>query len=516
MHVVVAIPPVHDFYVTPHRCSSLGALILKQRLQASGCTVTLYNFLTHKKKAAKINLPEPLHYLQPFLIKNETGKVSYFTQYHSFGLSVNECAETIVQEKPAICFISCFAFSYALQTIALAEAIKKLSPEILIVAGGAGPSVYPEYFIRNPSFDYVITGEAEVSVASFISCVNADDPHPEAVPNLYWKKGTQVVTPVFRTLSDTRSIDVVFAKTGENKNTVFLTTSVTRGCDKSCGFCSNHLTHGRNFRTAPLETVEKALKKYLRESGTDCEKRACINFEDDNLLIDSAYFLTLMKMCSTYFSEVSYIAENGIDYRMLTPESVDILIDAGMSKFNLSLASASAHSLAGQNRYLNLNHYHDVVCAITRRNIPCITYFICGFENDTINSIAETLHFLWKQPITIGISLFYAVPGISGFENRAVFDAVSPCCCNGSSAYPWNKSLSVSTLITSFRLSRYINLVKQENHTDSERELLQNIATEQRLFTLITTQSGVEIIPVPGMDRELQKMFFESLQNNKV
>jgi len=104
--------------------------------------------------------------------------------------------------------------------------------------------------------------------------------------------------------------------------------------------------------------------------------------------------------------------------------------------------------------------------------------------------------------------LFYAVPGIAGFENKAMFDMIAPCCCCGSSAYPWNKKLSTLTLITAFRISRYINLIKQNNQSESERELVTIIKKEQRLYTLIKSASGQIRIPVPHVDDELVTLFF--------
>ncbi len=95
----------------------------------------------------------------------------------------------------------------------------------------------------------------------------------------------------------------------------------------------------------------------------------------------------------------------------------------GLEKFNLSLASIDPEILETEKRPLLLEHYKEIVGTIASRNIPCITYFICGFKNDTKETIARTLAFLADQPVTIGISLFYPVPGIHGFENLKIFDA---------------------------------------------------------------------------------------------
>ncbi len=83
-----------------------------------------------------------------------------------------------------------------------------------------------------------------------------------------------------------------------------------------------------------------------------------------------------------------------------------------------------------------------------------------------------------------------------------------PYCCNSSSAYPWNQSLSTSTLITAFRLSRYVNLIKQKVKSDLEHKIVKVIQEKRKLFTFVKTNKSVEIIPVMNSDQELVEEFF--------
>jgi Fe-S oxidoreductase len=504
---VVAVPPVCDFYFTPHRFSAIGAKILCNLLSDNGIISSLHIFPLSKIKSKVLDIPQEISYLNDHLFPGEFGKLSYFTKYQRFGPPIEECATTICNESPDICFISSFAFSYSYEALILARHLKKIQPDLPIVLGGAGPSAYPLYFIKDRDIDFVLAGEAEVSLKPFLDAFIYKTIGYENVPNLYWKNEGKPTSNIPKIFSKSEDIDIIISNTYETKKSIYFSTSLTRGCTKTCRFCSNFLTHGNTFRTIPLDRVINAISSFSSIENPQ-NKRILINFEDDNLLLDTDYFLKVLKSFKKLLPEISFLAENGLDYTLLTPELVNELVDLGLAKFNLSLASIDPAILEIEKRPLLLEHYKKIVETIASRNVPCITYFICGFKDDTKETIARTLAFLANQPVTIGISLFYSVPGIHGFENLRLFDTIPPYCCNSSSAYPWNKSLSTSTLITAFRLSRYINLIKQDIKSDLEIKAIKLIQEKRKLFTFVKTRQGIEIVAVENSDQELVEEFF--------
>jgi hypothetical protein len=419
----------------------------------------------------------------------------------------------------------------------LARSFKRIAPRLPVILGGAGPSAHPHHFIRDPAVDFVLTHEAEASIGPFLAAVCGTGSF-EQVPNCYWKKGDEVRPPKVNLLTEAREISVVVSKAHETRTAVYYSTSLSRGCPKRCGFCSNFLTHGIPFRVAPLDGVRQALAgvqlangnramkpDVAREqtmpagSGRNFEvdsKKTFIVFEDDNLLFNKEYCFDVMRVFGESFREPSFLFENGIDYTLLSPGLIDRLAKAGVAKFNLSIGTADPASAKRENRPLDLDHYQEVAAAIGKRSIPCITYFICGLEADTKESVARTLAFLHSQPTSIGISLFYAVPGIKGYEDLSRFDGLSPLLCCGSSAYPWNGTLSTETMITAFRLSRFCNLVKQEKKSAQEEAAVRAVRETGRLFTFMKTKKGVELAPVERYDRELVELFFRKVSGNVI
>jgi hypothetical protein len=538
IRAAVIVPPVSDFYFTPHRFSCLGAQVVCRILSECGIPFVFFNFPLMKRKPQVIDIPEEIKYLQDHIIPHELGKLSYFTKYQRFGPVSNECARLVTDSCPSICFISCFAYSHAKEAIDLACDIKKIKPDLPIVIGGAGVSAYPLYFIRDTNIDFAIVGEAEISLKPFCKALFERTLSFDLVPNLFQNRTHPFVPPLqysgrhletfnqmtapnlkiegknskdIRTIRFTSSNEImpIIAKVHEKKKSVYFSVSLTRGCEKQCRFCSNFLAHGHGFRVASFDSVALMVNNV----SIDQKKHFIVNFEDDNLLYAPEFLLKVMRLFSEKFSDVTFLAENGIDYNLLTPFLADELIHAGMSKFNFTLGSITDHVLIAQDRKGSKTHFESIVRHIALKSIPVLSYFICGLKSDTKESVADILAYLHSLPTQIGISMFYAVPGLPDFTDLEQFDKFHPVRCNGTSAYSWygKEGLTNIELVTSFRLSRYINLMKSCMKSEIELQLIEKIRKEKKLFTLKKNKQDVEIIPVPGLDNELVRMVLKRL-----
>jgi radical SAM superfamily enzyme YgiQ (UPF0313 family) len=500
----IIIPPLSDFYFTRHRFSSLGATIAAQLLERVGIKATILNFPLMNVKGTVTGLPPELAYLKPFIIENETGRLSFFTHYRRFGPSFDQCAERVAALRPDICIFSLFAFCYGDDALTLAAAIKKSTPAMPIAIGGAGVSAYPDYFLKNAAFDFVLQGEAESCLPQFIEKLSQPEPDWNSIPGMHFKRTNGLLQhspPPPPAAADAMLLP--FVKTTESARTITFATSLARGCPKRCNFCSSSLFFGRKLRTVPIPQIEELLKNRASEFAQS-GKRIVVNIEDDNLLCDESLFKFIISLFRRHIPSVEFIAENGLDYTLLTPELCGWLIDNGMRKFNLSLASTNPAILRNRNRGFDLDRYEKVLALLAERNIPSVTYVICGFEEDTVQTVAEALNYLAAKPTIIGLSPFYPVPGLPGFTDPKVFDEQGARRCCGSGLYPWNGSLSTATMVTAFRLARLGNLIKSKYLNDLERELIAVIRKEKRLLTIIKGKDGKEkIATVEGMDGEL-------------
>ena len=530
---IIIIPPLRDFYMTYHRFSCIGAHIVKQIVCKQVISTKILNFPLIKKKSILLELPDCFHYLKPYIIPHETGRFSFFTQFKHFGPEFRECAKIVRAEKPDLVLYSCFAFCYADQTINLAKVIKQQMPDCYQIAGGAGVSVFPEYFLQSGFFDFLVCGEAEVSLPEFIrifkdnfnnrtrrlsvtlefsqleNIMTCNTQNPQTCISDYCaeksaKKQTEGI-----------DIDIAIIKTLEKKDSLHFATSLSRGCQNNCQFCSISFCHGNGFRKVLSEKFKLGMEE-IQIQNEQNNKKIILNFEDDNLLNDKNYLRQIIEYCRMKFKDIEIFFENGLDYRLLTNDLLQFLIANKTGKFNFSLASIDTNILHKQKRKFNLLKYEKWVKIInTAYNLPVITYFICGFKEDNPEIIVRTLAYLSVLPTQIGLSFFYPVPGMPGYENKERFLSIPSNLCAGMSAYPWSKSLSTKTLVTVFRLVRYINAYKQITKYSQDWEIINRIKKEQKLFTYVKVRNRKEIRLVENQDNELVQLYFKELQKYK-
>ncbi len=460
--LAVIVPPIKDFYYTPHRGAFLGARYVELFFKKHGYRTAFFDF--PNKKTKQTDIPRELCYLKKFIIEEETGALSFFKKYKRFGYSFEKCREEIEKFAPDILVLSLFAFAYADEFLEFAHFLKKHFKKSILLCGGAGVSCFPEYFEKSGIFDAILVGEIE-SLSSFA---------------LKAAEGKLKGTVFSEETAD--NFEFIVAHTLSTKKTNYFSSVLSRGCPKQCSFCSNFIVQKRKFRTVKLSEIEKKINSLSL-------KKANINFEDDNILFAKDYLIEVLTLIKKRFPDTTFSFENGIDYAFLDGKTVERLIKLGVKQFNLSVGHIDGNLLKKAKRGFFFDKLLETVEILSKYKIPSIIYFISGLKGDSFEKTSNTLLFLHKLPSLTGISPFYPVPGIEGFENREIFLKYPPTLTKGSSFFPWNASLTTEELITAFRIARLSNLIKKENKNENEKNLLKTIRKSKTLHTL--TKNGI-------------------------
>lgn len=424
LKALVVVPPLRDFYFTPHRASFIGANTLLKILQKYNIDSKLFNFPIFKKKSKSISIPKELNYL-----KKHIGKEMFFKDYKLFGHDFENAAQIVAGESPKIVFISCFAFGYAEDSIEFGKYLKKINPQIITAVGGAGVTVYPDYFKNSGTFDFILPGNAEDIVPIFLD-------QKFNIKNLQKIHSTSELIPTIKI-----------------KNKQLFSVVLSTGCPKNCEFCSNHLTQGKKFTLLNDSNLINQIKDF-------CDEKIHINFEDDNILFAKEHLFRLILEIRDTNKQATFSAENGLDYMLLSIDEAEFLIKNGFSQFNFSLVSKNSSILNANKRNKDFIKFENLITAISSHKIKIFTYFIAGLKNDNFKSVETLISYLQNLPTILGISPFYPVPGIKGFENREIFKNKPAYLTLGSSFYPWNSCMSTEELIQLFCKVRKINLEK--------------------------------------------------------
>ncbi|RLD32105.1 MAG: hypothetical protein DRI73_07590, partial [Bacteroidetes bacterium] len=363
LKILLIQPSVEDFYFTPHRSSSLGLYTLASFWGSKGHSCQVMNCTMEKPLKKQINLPGCLTYLNPYLIKQnkEMKGSSWFSQYYRFGPSTELCIERILDYNPDVIAVSCFAWSYSDNSRKLLQKLQEIrkttSFSLLLVTGGPGVTVMPDYFTSYA--DLIVTGEGEEAIRTIEkmatkSVEKSDYPSKGKILNLEY----------------TGELPFVYNIRSRRNSRFTVSTIISRGCPKRCSFCANHLVFGRTLRKVPLINLKKGMDSLIDEikvkKNMQEEKlKLHINFEDDNILFYKDYFLEILKyineICKKNEIDFSFTTENGMDYILLDNKLLDKFKDLNIVQLNLSMASMDNEQLRLEKRTGNLKKLESII-----------------------------------------------------------------------------------------------------------------------------------------------------------
>jgi hypothetical protein len=89
-----------------------------------------------------------------------------------------------------------------LGAVELARKIRRLNPEVKIVAGGITASEYAKTLVDSFDIDYVVRGDAEIPLPSLVAALLNDQKNIKLVPNIIGKQGFETPWDYYLTQSD--------------------------------------------------------------------------------------------------------------------------------------------------------------------------------------------------------------------------------------------------------------------------------------------------------------------------
>jgi anaerobic magnesium-protoporphyrin IX monomethyl ester cyclase len=150
------------------------------------------------------------------------------------------------------------------QTIAAAEAIKAVNPNIKILLGGPEVSYEWQDVIALDCIDFIITGEGEIPFQQFIS----QYPNVEQVPNLVFKDAHGGIcyhkSEVQFDVAELLDIDPYIDDPLEDLHNKVLYIETSRGCPYKCEFCLASLDN--KVRYLPNAAIKRTLM-YMMQHG---------------------------------------------------------------------------------------------------------------------------------------------------------------------------------------------------------------------------------------------------------
>jgi len=315
--------------------------------------------------------------------------------------------KTLLKIRPDLVGLSAMAWQYD-TCIKLIKLIRLVLPEVKIAIGGYHATLMNEEIAESSEggmIDFIIRGEGEVACRRLVNALAGRD-RMEDIASLSYKQGNQFVhnprgetlelselkLPIRDKRRLTRGYHILYSK--------IELMETSRGCTRSCNFCSMRHMYGRSFRTYPIDRVLADLDDiyYKRKS-----RWAFI--VDDNMVLNPKRVIALCDaIIARNYKNLKLVVQADCISMAQNEEMVSKMAQAGFKSVFLGIENASKKNLeaAGKGNIVNASHQAVEICH--KYGLMVIGGLIFGFPEDDEESIIENYQFMK----TIGADGVYA------------------------------------------------------------------------------------------------------------
>ncbi len=452
LKVLLAVPPIQDFYDTEIRHFPLGLLYLKSALNQyhPDVEVKLIDF-HHGCGKKSIPVPRELQYTRHYFRKNDLSPFSSFYHYYHFGKDFDSIVEEIAGLNPDLLGITSMFTPYNFEVQEITARLRRRSPHIKIVLGGAHASIMPEEILKVGSADYVVIGEGEQAIVELVSYLKGEMEIHD-VSSLAYKDNSRVIVnpiknyPIESIPSPVSEEFDYSAYRVKDKPMCMILTS--RGCPYQCSFCTTHRVFGRGYRQREVDSIIHEMRAYYNKGIR------FFDFEDDNLTLNKEFIIDLCRKIEENFREEkpTLTAMNGVSYWHLDQEILDSMKNAGFPAINISLVSRDKN--IDLMRPIDIERFRETAMLAYSMGFDVTGYYILGLPGQSVEQMIDSLELLASLPLTIGASPFYMLPG-SRLAQDITFDREKMIMARLTAL-----GGNAKDIYTLFILSRIINFLK--------------------------------------------------------
>lgn len=339
-------------------------------------------------------VPQGLLSIAAYLMEQEHDVFVYDCLGPRAPVDLNEQVKAILACKPQIVGFSATTSSFP-DAASLAQKIKEHSPDIITVCGGVHVSALEGKLLEEyPSFDYLIVGEGELTMAELAAEVD-----PAAIKGLIRRKGTQVIINEQRPqIADLDSLPFPAYEKLDGFpcdyhlplfsyiDTPGSTMITSRGCLYQCSYCDRSVFK-KGFRYNSATYIYEHMK-HLR---TKFSVRH-INIYDDLFTANKSRIVELCDKLTRFPLEINFNCAVRVGYT--DDDLLKMLKAAGCLMVSVGIESADPQMLARHKSGVSLPDVRDTIRRVQAAGLRAKGLFMMGLPGETEESIRNTSDFI--------------------------------------------------------------------------------------------------------------------------
>ncbi len=298
--------------------------------------------------------------------------------------------------KPKLVGLSAMTWQYD-TCIKIMELIRALLPDVKIALGGYHATLMNEEISVSPEselIDFMIRGEGEETCRRLVNALSGED-RMEDIPSLSYKQNGRFIhnpkgellklsrlkLPVRDKRRLTWGYHVMY-----NKIEVMET---SRGCTRSCNYCSIRHMYGRSFRTFPIERVLADLDDIYYK-----RKTRWVFITDDNLVLAPDRVISLCDaIIQKKYKGLNIVTQADCISMAQNEEMVRKMALAGIKSVFLGIENASPKNLRTAKKGDITGATVKAVANCHKYGIMVVGGLILGFPDDDEAAIIQNYEF---------------------------------------------------------------------------------------------------------------------------
>jgi len=315
---------------------------------------------------------------------------------------------------------------------------KEINNNIVTIMGGAHPTIYPNFVMKQSIIDYLLTGEGELPFSYFLDNIDNDERF-NTHGLVYRKNGTIFKNKIWLDedldkikIPDYNAIKLIeYISKGYNYGGFYGKTApiwLTRGCPYKCSFCSASLINGTKIRSHSIPYAVQWISHLYDKFNI---RQFAIVDDNFTFYIDYAkeFCESIIKLRENgHFREKIYFATpNGIRIERVDDELLRMMKRTGWKGLTVAPESGSRKTLKRMHKNLDPDAVPNIVDRIKSAGLYVRGFFMVGFPGETHEDIEETIKLIRKTKFdNITIGRFLPIPGTPIFDELVNEGEISP------------------------------------------------------------------------------------------
>jgi radical SAM superfamily enzyme YgiQ (UPF0313 family) len=314
--------------------------------------------------------------------------------------------EKLKAQKPQVIAITATTVYYPV-ALRAAEVAKELMPEATVVIGGVHATLVPQEVAANACFDYVITGEGEVSFLELLGDLAAG------------KKGERVVQGKRPDLDSLPFADRDLFGTQEyplfgDFPLPFVTIISSRGCPYQCTFCqpAEKMVFGSRVRKRTVGHAMAELK-LLREKY----KFRSLMIHDDCLTADKEWVREFCREYKANGFNQPWVCQVKANHVCANPGLIGEMKAAGLRAVHIGFESGNQRILDLMKKGSTVEQNHEAYGILKSFGLEVQGMFMIGLPTETLEEARDTIRMIKSMRLERPVLTFFTpYPGTELYD----------------------------------------------------------------------------------------------------